>query len=73
MHGAHQLRRNTRQKAKKAGVPVFLVDPRNISRTCPRKDWIHCQSCGITASADNVTSRNFASGTAVNLPNTVIF
>jgi IS605 OrfB family transposase len=79
----YPLRQFIQYKAQKAGVPVFLVDPRNTSRTCPQcgqvdkknrktRDWFHCQSCDFAGPADNVAARNIASRAVVNLPNAVI-
>jgi putative transposase len=59
----HQLRSFIEYKAKKAGVPVIFVDPRNSSRTCPacghcdkanrpRQSSFCCQSCGLAGLAD---------------------
>lgn len=58
-----QLRAFVEYKAKLAGVPVVLVDPRNTSRTCPVCGCIDkanrrnqatflCVSCGYSANAD---------------------
>jgi IS605 OrfB family transposase len=80
----HQLRQFILYKAQRAGVPVFLVDPKNTSRTCPscghvekknrkNRDWFHCQSCGFAGPADNVAASNIARRAAVNLPNAIIF
>jgi putative transposase len=80
----HQLRQFIQYKAQRAGVPVFLVDPKNTSRTCPEcelidkknrktRDWFHCQSCGFAGPADNVAALNIGRRAAVNLPNAVIF
>jgi putative transposase len=79
----YPLRQSIQYKAQKAGVPVFLVDPRNTSRTCPQcrqvdkknrktRDWFHCQSCDFASPADNVAACNIASRAVVNLPNAVI-
>lgn len=58
-------------KAKKAGVPVVFVDPRNTSRQCSEcqhthrtnrvsQAWFACRSCGIVMHADHNGSRNIA-------------
>jgi putative transposase len=58
-----QLRAFIAYKAKRAGVPVVLVDPRNTSRECPRCGRIDkasrrsqsafcCTRCGYAAHAD---------------------
>ena len=59
----HQLRSFIQYKARLAGVPVVLVDPRNTSRECAQCGHIDkasrktqasfvCTSCGATAHAD---------------------
>jgi IS605 OrfB family transposase len=64
-----QLRSFIEYKAKLAGVPVVLVDPRNTSRTCPEcghcekgdrksQSEFECRACGYTAHADLVGARN---------------
>jgi len=74
-----QLRAFIEYKAKLAGVPVALVDPRNTSRTCPvcgcvdkhnRPNQAHfrCTSCGFAGPADVIAARNIASRAAVNRP-----
>ena len=74
-----QLRTFIEYKAKLAGVPVTLVDPRHTSRTCPmcgcvdkrnRRDQAHfrCTSCGFAGPADVIAARNIASRAAVNRP-----
>ncbi|MHC0433678.1 zinc ribbon domain-containing protein [Streptomyces sp. O3] len=58
-------------KARRAGVPVVHVDPRNTSRQCSECWHTHrsnridqarfvCKSCGITLHADHNGSRNIA-------------
>ncbi|GIO38124.1 transposase [Paenibacillus sp. SSG-1] len=72
----YQLRQFIEYKARLAGVPVVLVDPRNTSRTCPEcglidkknratRDTFHCQCCGYAAPADNVAARIIASRATV--------
>jgi IS605 OrfB family transposase len=74
-----QLRNFIEYKAKRAGVPVILVDPKNTSRTCPvcgcidknnRKTqaFFSCVSCGYSAPADTVAARNIRARAVVNLP-----
>lgn len=59
----HQLRSFVEYKAKMAGVPVLLVDPRNSSRTCPAcghcekanrvsQDRFLCKQCGLAGLPD---------------------
>lgn len=45
----HQLQAFIAYKAKRAGVPVVVVDGRYTSRRCPR--------CGYTAKADCLSMR----------------
>jgi IS605 OrfB family transposase len=78
----HQLKLFVEYKALRVGVPVFLVDPRNTSRTCPRCGCIDkanrrsqsnfsCVSCGFAGLADHIAATNIsARGRAhVNAPN----
>jgi putative transposase len=75
-----QLRQLITYKAAWGGVPVFLADPRNTSRTCPRcgycsKDNRKSQAvfactnptlrCGFTANADHVGAINVAARAGV--------
>lgn len=64
-----QLRSFVEYKAKLAGVPVVLVDPRHTSRTCNvcghcenanRKNQAEflCQHCGHSSNADENAARN---------------
>jgi IS605 OrfB family transposase len=66
-------------KAALSGVPVYFVDPRNTSRTCPscghcakenRKTQASfvCTSCGFAGPADVIAAGNIASRAAVNRP-----
>lgn len=75
----YQLRSFIEYKAKLAGVPVQIVDPRNTSRTCPKCDYcdkqnrksqseFECKSCGFVAHADVVGATNIARRAAVNRP-----
>jgi IS605 OrfB family transposase len=56
-------------KARRAGVPVVFVDPRNTSRQCSEcqhthrtnrvcQAWFACRSCGTVMHADRNGSRN---------------
>jgi IS605 OrfB family transposase len=76
-----QLRAFVSYKAQRAGVSVFLVDPRNTSRTCPACGCIDkanrpnqstflCRSCGYSGLADHIAARNiaFRAGLIVNQP-----
>lgn len=48
----HELRSFIAYKAEEAGVPVFLVDPRNTSRTCP--------ACGHIDKANRKSQSQFS-------------
>jgi IS605 OrfB family transposase len=65
----HQLRAFVEYKAKLAGVPIVIVDPRGTSRTCSvcghcekanRKSQAEfcCQHCGYSTNADFNGARN---------------
>jgi len=75
----YQLRQFISYKAKRAGVTVIVVDPRNTSRTCPKcghvdkanrrtQSLFSCVSCGFSAPADTVAAENISVRAAVNLP-----
>jgi hypothetical protein len=75
----YQLRSYVEYKAKLAGIPVVLVDPRNTSKMCSkcnhiddanRKDQAHfvCQSCGFATNADFNASLNIKFRADVNQP-----
>jgi len=77
-----QLRSFISYKAKLAGVPVVLVDPRHSSRTCCKCGYVDkrnrrgqakfsCKRCGFTANADLNAARNLATRGAVNRPDLV--
>ena len=74
-----QLRAFVTYKAKRAGVPVFLVDPRNTSRTCPAcghvdkanrlsQSKFSCVVCGFAGLADHIAAINIGRRAAVNPP-----
>lgn len=74
-----QLQSFVSYKAKRAGVPVVFVDPRNTSRTCPSCGYIDkanrksqslfsCVACGLAGLADHIAACNIASRAAVNRP-----
>ena len=74
-----QLRTFLTYKAKRAGVPVFLVDPPNTSRTCPACGYVHkanrpnqstfsCVVCGCAGLADHIAAVNIPRRAAVNQP-----
>ncbi len=74
-----QLRSFIEYKAQRAGIPVFPVDPRNTSRTCPVCGHIDkanrptqarfsCVSCGFSGPADTVAARNIRVRAVVDRP-----
>lgn len=74
-----QLRAFVEYKARRAGVPVVLIDPRNTSRTCPgcghvaaanRKSQAHfsCVSCSLAGNADHFAAINIGRRAAVSQP-----
>jgi putative transposase len=74
-----QLRTFVTYKAKQVGVPVFLVDPRNTSRTCPACGHVDkanrpsqpkfsCVVCGYAGLADHIAAVNIGRRAAVNPP-----
>ncbi len=74
-----QLRRFVTYKAKKGGVPLKVVDPRNTSRECPKchnidarnrptRSQFKCTECGYEAMADYVAATNIAARAVVNKP-----
>jgi IS605 OrfB family transposase len=65
----YQLRSFIEYKARLVGIPVFLVDPKNTSRTCPSCGCIDkanrpsqflfsCVACGYAAPADYTAAWN---------------
>lgn len=78
--GFGQLRAFVEYKAKRAGIPVTIIDPRNTSRTCAECGYIdkrnrktqsefRCQVCGHESNADMNAARNISSkGSIVTLP-----
>ena len=75
----YQLRIYIEYKAKIAGVPVKIVDPRNTSRECPKchtidkknrtnRDKFKCIQCGYGGEADYIASLNIKNRAAVNQP-----
>lgn len=73
-----QLRQFIEYKAKLAGVPIRLVDPRNTSRTCPkcgftsklnrRGERFQCGNCGFVGFADHIAALNIRGRAAVSQP-----
>ena len=75
----YQLRAFVTYKAKRSGVPVILVDPRNTSRTCPAcghvdkanrpsQSKFSCVVCGFAGLADHIAAINIGRRAAVNPP-----
>ncbi len=73
------LQQKIRYKARRAGVPVVYVDPRNTSRTCPECGGIDphnrpsqsvfkCVACGFSGLADHIAAVNIARRASVNRP-----
>lgn len=65
----HQLEQHITYKARRAGVPVLLVDARYTSQMCPRckhtcrsnrpaRDRFCCRRCGLAGPADVVAAVN---------------
>ncbi|WP_394616093.1 RNA-guided endonuclease InsQ/TnpB family protein [Lentzea sp. JNUCC 0626] len=65
----HQLEQHITYKARRAGVPVLLVDARYTSQMCPRcshtsranrpnRDTFSCRRCGLAGPADVVAAVN---------------
>lgn len=76
----YQLKQFIAYKAQLAGVPLFEVDPRNTSRTCPvcgcidkrsrrSQSLFSCVHCGYSAPADHNAAVIIAARAAVNQPN----
>lgn len=75
--GFAQLRQYVTYKARRAGVPVILVDPRHTSQQCnhcghiaqanrPTQERFSCQACGYTTAADFNAAQNLKNRAAVN-------
>lgn len=75
----YDLRTKIVYKARRAGVPVIFIDPRNTSRTCPMcgcvdkrnrlsQSLFSCISCGFSAPADYNAAVNISARAAVNQP-----
>jgi len=77
-----QLRQFIDYKARRAGIPLVLVDPRNTSRTCPRcgcvdkrnrlnQSTFSCVVCGFSGLADHIAAENIRvlGRASVNMPN----
>ncbi len=73
------LRQKIEYKARRAGVTVIPVDPRNTSRTCPACGQVDrrnrpdqatflCVDCGFAGFADHIAAVNISRRAAVNRP-----
>lgn len=78
----YQLKQFLVYKCKLAGVPLFEVDPRYTSQTCPvcgcidranrrTQALFSCVHCGYSAPADLNAAVNIAARAAVNRPNSL--
>ena len=74
-----QLRSFIAYKAKREGVPLMMVDPKNTSRECPKCHYIDkrnrptrnqfkCIRCAYGAMADHIAAINIAARVRVNEP-----
>jgi IS605 OrfB family transposase len=77
--GFGQMRTFIEYKARLAGVPVAVVNPRGTSHTClrcgcldkrnrPSRENFKCVSCGLAGSADYIAALNIAARGVVNRP-----
>jgi len=77
--GFAQLRSYISYKARRVGIPVVLVDPRNTSRMCPEcghidkanrktRDEFVCVKCGLAGPADAIAALNIRARALVNAP-----
>jgi IS605 OrfB family transposase len=75
----NQLKQFVQYKARVAGVPLFFVNPRGTSHTCPRcgleakqnrptRDRFECVGCGLAGPADYIAALNIAARGAVSRP-----
>ena len=75
----HQFRSFIEYKAREAGIPVIVIDPRNTSRECPNchaitgknrpeRSRFRCISCGLEEEADLIASINIRIRTSFNQP-----
>lgn len=74
------LRQKIAYKARRVGIPVVMVDPRNTSRTCPAcghidkanrksQDTFLCTSCGCAGHADYFAAVEIGRRALVSAPN----
>ncbi|RIH85131.1 transposase, IS605 OrfB family [Calidithermus terrae] len=76
----HDLGQKLGYKARRAGVPLVFVDPKNTSRECPAcghtgranrpdQSTFACVVCGFAGLADHVAAVNIGRRAIVNWPN----
>lgn len=76
----YDLGQKLRYKAKRAGVPLVFVDPKNTSRVCPvcghteranrpNQSTFTCVVCGFAGLADHIAAVNIGRRAIVNWPN----
>jgi len=76
----HDLGQKLGYKARRAGVPLVFVDPRNTSRECPccgytekanrpNQRTFTCVVCGFAGLADHIAAVNIGRRATVNWPN----
>ncbi len=74
-----ELRTFLKYKAKREGVPLRIVNPKNSSRECPKCHYVdvknrrtrnkfRCLQCGYEEMADYVAATNIAARASVNEP-----
>lgn len=77
--GFAQLRTFISYKAKLAGIPIVLVDPKHTSQMCPKcshtergnrptRDTFVCKSCGFSLPSDYIAALNIRAKAEVNQP-----
>jgi len=75
----YELRQFIKYKAQLAGIPLFIIDPKNTSRTCSKCGYIAkssrksqseftCIQCNFSLNADINGAMNIASRAPVNVP-----
>lgn len=78
-----QLRQFVTYKARRTGIPIVAVDPRNTSRTCPAcgcvdkrnrpsQDTFLCVTCGVSGRADHFAAITIGRRALVSAPNVAI-
>lgn len=78
-----QLRQFMEYKARREGVPLYVVEPANTSRECPKchcidkrnrpeRNTFRCIRCGYEAMADFVAATNIAARAANNVNQPIV-